>query len=52
MGYLVASFYSNWLTILQKLLGKISLVLALLYGNYTLTFKHFISQNILFCFLD
>ena len=52
MGYLVAPFYSNWLTILQQLLGKISPILALLYGSCTLILKHFFSQNILFCFPD
>ena len=41
MGYLVTSFYSNWLTILQKLLGKIPPNLVLLYGNCTLIFKQF-----------
>ena len=41
MGYLVVSFYSNWLTILDKILGKIPPDLVLLYENCTLILKHF-----------
>ena len=42
MGYfMVIFFYSYWLTILQKHVGQILPILAMLYGNFPLIFNRF-----------